>query len=47
MESYENNLGKLELYQKLAEGEAQIKNGKELIDGQTVLEDIKKMCEDK
>ncbi len=42
METYENSLGKLELCQKLAEAEAQIKNGEELLDGEEVFKDLKK-----
>ncbi|WP_416147640.1 type II toxin-antitoxin system Phd/YefM family antitoxin [Salipaludibacillus sp. HK11] len=41
METYEKSLAKLELYQKLAEAEAQIKNGEELIDGEDVFKDLK------
>lgn len=42
METYENSLGELELYQKLAEVEAQIKNGEELLDGEEVFKNLKK-----
>lgn len=42
METYEESLGKLELYQKLAEAETEIKNGEELLDGVAVFEDLKK-----
>ncbi|WNF38419.1 hypothetical protein RJD24_08355 [Bacillaceae bacterium IKA-2] len=42
METYEKSLAKLELYQKLAEAEAQIKNGEELLDGEEVFNDLKK-----
>lgn len=42
METYEKSLGKLELYKKLAEAEAQIKNGEELLDGEVVFKDLKK-----
>lgn len=42
MEAYESSLGELELYQKLAEAEAQIKNGEELLDGEEVFKDLKK-----
>ncbi|MEH7225215.1 type II toxin-antitoxin system Phd/YefM family antitoxin [Bacillus sp. JJ1566] len=42
METYEKSLGKLELYQKLAEAEVQIKNGEELLDGEEVFKDLKK-----
>lgn len=41
METYEKSLAKLELYQKLAEAEAQINNGDELLDGEKVFEDLK------
>ncbi len=36
METYERSLAKLELYQKLAEAEAQVKSGEELLDGEEV-----------
>jgi len=36
METYEKSMAKLELYQKLAEAETQIKNGEELLDGEEV-----------
>ncbi len=42
METYERSLGKLELFQKLAEAEAQIKNGENLLDGEEVFKDLKK-----
>ena len=42
METYEKSLGKLELYQKLAEAESQLKNGEELLDGEEVFKDLKK-----
>lgn len=42
MEAYENSLAKLELYEKLAQAEAQIKNGDELLDGEGVFKDLKK-----
>lgn len=42
METYEESLGKLELYQKLAEAEIQLKNGEELLDGEEVFKDLKK-----
>lgn len=42
METYEKSLAKFELYQKLAEAEAQIKNGEELLDGEEVFKDLKK-----
>ncbi|WNF37365.1 type II toxin-antitoxin system Phd/YefM family antitoxin [Bacillaceae bacterium IKA-2] len=41
METYERSLAKLELYQKLAEAEAQIKNGAELLDGEVVFKTLK------
>jgi hypothetical protein len=34
METYERSLAKVELYQKLAEAEAQVKNGVELLEGE-------------
>lgn len=42
IETYEKSLAKLELYQKLAEAEAQIDNGEELLDGEKVFKDLKK-----
>ncbi|MFD0954067.1 type II toxin-antitoxin system Phd/YefM family antitoxin [Virgibacillus natechei] len=42
METYESSLGELELYQKLAEAEAQIKNGEELLEGEEVFKNLKK-----
>ncbi|GAB3055362.1 type II toxin-antitoxin system Phd/YefM family antitoxin [Virgibacillus ainsalahensis] len=42
MEAYEKSLAKLEVYQKLAEAETQIKNGEELLDGEEVFKDLKK-----
>ncbi|MDT8858936.1 type II toxin-antitoxin system Phd/YefM family antitoxin [Alkalihalobacillus sp. MEB130] len=42
MGTYEKSLGKLELYQKLAEAETQITNGEELLDGEEVFKDLKK-----
>lgn len=42
METYENSLAKLELYEKLAQAETQIKNGDELLDGEGVFKDLKK-----
>ncbi|MBS4030247.1 MAG: type II toxin-antitoxin system Phd/YefM family antitoxin [Clostridiales bacterium] len=41
METYEKFLAKLELYQKLAEAEAQIKNGGELLDGEEVFKKLR------
>lgn len=41
METYEKSLAKLELYQKLAEAEAQIKNGTELLDGEEVFRKLR------
>jgi hypothetical protein len=41
METYENSLGKLELYQKLAEAEEQLKKGEELLEGEEVFKDLK------
>ncbi|OLO42396.1 prevent-host-death protein [Alkalihalophilus pseudofirmus] len=41
MEIYEKALAKLELYQKLAEAEAQVNNGKELLDGEEVFKALK------
>lgn len=42
METYEKSIGKLELYRKLAEAEAQVKNGEELLDREAVFKDLKK-----
>ncbi|WP_245799117.1 hypothetical protein [Virgibacillus siamensis] len=42
MEAYENFIAKLELYEKLAQAEAQIKSGDELLDGEKVFKDLKK-----
>lgn len=41
METYEKSLAKLELYQKLAEAEAQIKKGEELLEGEEVFEKLR------
>ncbi len=41
METYEKSLAKLELYQKLSEAEAQIKNGEELLDGEDVFKKLR------
>ena len=41
METYEKSLAKLDLYQKLGEAEAQIKNEKELLDGEEVFEELR------
>ncbi len=41
METYEKSLAKLELYQKLSEAEAQIKNGEELIEGEEVFKKLR------
>ncbi|RCW76938.1 type II toxin-antitoxin system Phd/YefM family antitoxin [Saliterribacillus persicus] len=42
METYENSLAKLELYQNLAQAEAQLNNKDELLDGEEVFKDLKK-----
>jgi PHD/YefM family antitoxin component YafN of YafNO toxin-antitoxin module len=42
METYEKSLGKLELYEKLAEAEIQVKNREELLDGEEVFKTLKK-----
>lgn len=42
METYEISLGRLDLYQKLAEAEAEIKNGTELLDGEEVFKTLRK-----
>jgi PHD/YefM family antitoxin component YafN of YafNO toxin-antitoxin module len=41
IETYENTIAKLELYQKLAEAEVQIKNGEELLDGEEVFKKLR------
>ena len=41
IETYEKYLAKLELYQKLAEAEEQIKNGEILLDGEKVFEKLR------
>ena len=41
METYEKSLAKLELYQKLFEAEAQIKNGEELLVGEDVFKKLR------
>ncbi len=41
METYEKSLAKLELYQKLAEAEAQIKDGEDLLDGEEVFKRLR------
>lgn len=41
METYENSIAKLDLYQKLAEAEEQIKNGIELLDGEKVFKKLR------
>lgn len=47
METYEKSLAKLELYQKLAQAEAQINNGAELLDGEKVFRDLKEKYDGK
>ena len=47
METYENTLGKLELYEKLAKAEAEVKSNEELLDGEKVFSDLKRKCETK
>lgn len=42
IESYEESLAKLELYRKLAEAEAQIINGEDLLDGEDVFRMLRK-----
>lgn len=42
METYEKSLAKLELYEKLAKAEAQVKNGEQLLDGEEVFKTLKK-----
>lgn len=41
MDTYEKTLAKLELYQKIAEAEAQIRNGEELIDGSVIFNELR------
>ena len=47
METYEKSMAKLDLYQKLAEAEAQIKNGEKLLDGEEVFEKLRDKHEEK
>lgn len=47
METNEKSLTKLELYEKLAQVEAQINNGEESLDGEKVFNDLKNMPENK
>ncbi len=42
METYEKTLAKLELYQKLAEAELQVKNGDLLMEAEAAFESLKK-----
>ncbi|HET7579248.1 MAG TPA: type II toxin-antitoxin system Phd/YefM family antitoxin [Bacillales bacterium] len=42
METYETSLARLELYEKLAQAEAQMNNGEEFLDGEKVFKDLKK-----
>jgi hypothetical protein len=42
METYGNSLGRLELFQKLAEAEEQLKKGEELLEGEEVFKYLKK-----
>lgn len=42
METYEKTLAKLELYQKLAEAELQVKNGDLLMEAEAAFENLKK-----
>lgn len=42
IETYEKSMAKLDLYQKLAEAEAQIKNGEQLLDGEEIFEKLRK-----
>ena len=41
IETYEKNMSKAELYSKLAEAEQEIENGEELLDGKTVLKNLR------
>lgn len=41
METYERSMAKLELYQKLSEAEAQVRNGEELLEGEEVFRRIR------
>jgi len=41
METYEKTMAKLDLYQKLAEAEAQVKNGLKLLDGEEVFKNLR------
>ncbi len=42
IETYEKSLAKLEIYQKLAEAENQIKNGEKLFEGEKVFKELRK-----
>lgn len=42
METYEKSLGKLELYQKLAEAEEEVRQGEPLLDGEEVFKELRK-----
>lgn len=42
IEAYEKTMAKLELYQKLAEAEAQVKNGEELLEAEDVFKGLRK-----
>lgn len=41
IETYEKNIAKAELYSKLAEAEQEIESGEELLDGKTVLRNLR------
>jgi len=41
IETYEKNMSKAELYSKLTEAEQEIENGEELLDGKTVLKNLR------
>lgn len=41
VETYDRSIAKLDLYQKLAEAENEIKNGAELLDGEQVFSELR------
>lgn len=41
IETYEKKIAKAELYSKLAEAEQEIENGEDLLDGKTVLKNLR------
>ncbi len=41
IEIYEKNVAKAEIYSKLVEAELEIENGEELLDGKTILKNLR------